>query len=67
MDEEILILRKELFDEYYSYLREWYRGKIIDLALHYFLAMPNEKRKFRTSFEICLECCRIAKEHLRED
>lgn len=62
-DDEILILREELYESFCSKLCDFYQHADVARAKHYFLAMPNESRKGRHSIEILFECCRCAKDN----
>lgn len=62
-DIEITLLRRELYHTYLPILKMYFIDKDIKKALHYFIAMPTEVRKGRTSLEMILECCRAAKEY----
>jgi len=60
---EIFLLRRELHHAYGSMMILFFDKIDYENALNYYLALPNDSRKCRTSFEMIMECCRVAKTH----
>lgn len=59
-NEEIILLRQEIYIAYRPTLLQFFDIKDIDKGRYYFVSMPNSSRDERSSIEIIFECCRIA-------
>jgi hypothetical protein len=66
MNDEILLMRKELWSAHENELMLKYESVDVHRALHYFLAIPFLKRKGRYSRDILEECCKVSHNHRTE-
>lgn len=65
-NEEILKMRKELFNQYESTLLKEYCEEDVKRSLIYFLAAPNGQYRNQSTINVMLDCCKVAKTY-RED
>ena len=67
MNQEGIQMRRELHMSYCEFLKVFFCENDIERSLNYFLAMPSESRKGRSSISCILECCEVAKTFREED